>query len=212
MTKIKNWTYEDVMLGTKLRCTNDKGFSHWTTGKVYTVKYGTMNNYVEADEGTEIPVRGMLSRLNKEHKCSAEFEIIKEEEQMQYTEKDLKEGMKLRCTDDGGFDWWTKGYIYRVANKCIIDDFGDSAESGYILDSLNNERSPVKFEIFEYPITTITVDIEQQLNDRIELLHKERMNIIDKMERMEAQRCKLRDKIQKLSEAKEALKILKEFK
>lgn len=40
---------------------------------------------------------------------------------------------------------------------------------------------------------------------------KERMNIIDKMERMEAQRYKLRDKINKLSEAKKALEILKEF-
>lgn len=131
---------------------------------------------------------------------------------MKYTENDLKDGMKLICTDDGGFDWWTKGGIYTVANKCILDNFGDSAESGYILDSLNNECSFVKFEIFEYPTATITVDIEQQLNDRIELLHKERMNIIDKMERMEAQRCKLRDKIQKLKEAKKALEVLKEFK
>lgn len=136
---------------------------------------------------------------------------------MKYTENDLKDGMKLICTDDGGFDWWTKGGIYTVANKCILDNFGDSAESGYILDSLNNECSFVKFEIFEYPTATITVDveqqlIEQQLNDRIELLQKERMNIIDKMERMEAQRYKLRDKINKLSEAKKALEILKEFK
>lgn len=131
---------------------------------------------------------------------------------MKYTENDLKDGMKLICTQDGGFDWWTKGRIYTVANKGILDDFGDSAESGYILDSLNNERSFVKFEIFEYPTTTITVDVEQQLNDRIELLSVERQNIFDKMERMDRQEVKLRDKIQKLNEAKKALEILKEFK
>ena len=131
---------------------------------------------------------------------------------MKYTENDLKDGMKLICTDDGGFDWWTKGGIYTVANKCILDNFGDSAESGYILDSLNNECSFVKFEIFEYPTATITVDVEQQLNDKIEALSVERQNIFDKMERMDRQEVKLRDKINKLKEAKKALEILKEFK
>lgn len=131
---------------------------------------------------------------------------------MKYTENDLKDGMKLICTDDGGFDWWTKGGIYTVANKCILDNFGDSAESGYILDSLNNECSFVKFEIFEYPTATITVDVEQRLNDKIEALSVERQNIFDKMERMDRQEVKLRDKINKLKEAKKALEILKEFK
>lgn len=131
---------------------------------------------------------------------------------MQYTENDLKDGMKLICTQDGGFDWWTKGGIYTVANKCILDNFGDSAESGYILDSLNNECSFVKFEIFEYPTATITVDVEQRLNDKIEALSVERQNIFDKMERMDRQEVKLRDKINKLKEAKKALEILKEFK
>ncbi|QNL31384.1 hypothetical protein TV54_57 [Enterococcus phage vB_EFaS_TV54] len=123
---------------------------------------------------------------------------------MKYTENDLKDGMKLICTDDGGFDWWTKGGIYTVANKCILDNFGDSAESGYILDSLNNECSFVKFEIFEYPTATITVDVEQRLNDKIEALSVERQNIFDKMERMDRQEVKLRDKINKLKEAKKS--------
>lgn len=130
---------------------------------------------------------------------------------MKYTENDLKDGMKLICTDDGGFDWWTKGGIYTVANKCILDNFGDSAESGYILDSLNNECSFVKFEIFEYPTATITVDVEQRLNDKIEALATERENILAKMERMEKQQLKLRVKVQKLHKAKKALKTLREF-
>ncbi|AUR80894.1 hypothetical protein [Enterococcus phage PMBT2] len=130
---------------------------------------------------------------------------------MKYTENDLKDGMKLICTQDGGFDWWTKSGIYTVANKCILDNFGDSVESWYILDSLNNECSFVKFEIFEYPTATITVDVEQRLNDKIEALSVERQNIFDKMERMDRQEVKLRDKINKLKEAKKALEILKEF-
>lgn len=282
------YTQSDLNVGTKLRCTNDKDFSHWTTGKVYTVQYGTMNNYVECDDGTEISLNAMLSRLNKENRCDAEFEIIKEEEQMTYTEKDIREGTKLictkaniswwttakvyevsmgkedgnlfikdnqghdayvdymldclngnhvvefeiikeekemqytendikegtelRCTDDGEFDWWTNGRIYTVVNGCISDNDGDTYDLEYILEGVNGDCKHAKFEIVEYPTATITVDVEQRLNDRIELLHKERMNIIDKIERMEGQRCKLRDKIQKLTEAKEALKVLKEFK
>lgn len=205
------YTMKDVMLGTKLRCTNDKGFSHWTTGKVYTVKYGTMINYVEDDKGTPIPLSAMISRLNKENKYKAEFEIIKEEKQMQYTENDLKDGTKLRCTDAGNYNWWTEGRIYTVANKCILDNYGDRAGSVYILNCINGQNN-VKFEIFEQPTATITVDVEQRLNDKIEALSVERQNIFDKMERMDRQEVKLRDKINKLKEAKKALEILKEFK
>lgn len=139
---------------------------------------------------------------------------------MKYTEKDIKEGTKLICTK-GNIIWWTVGKLYEVKltkddSLSIKDDHGHDAYTDYMLDCLNGDHI-VKFEIFEYPTATITVDIEQQLieqqlNDRIELLQKERMNIIDKMERMEAQRYKLRDKINKLSEAKKALEILKEFK
>ncbi|AXC33936.1 hypothetical protein LM99_0055 [Enterococcus phage vB_EfaS_LM99] len=129
---------------------------------------------------------------------------------MKYTENDLKDGIKLRCTDTGNYDWWTEGRIYTVANKCILDNYGDSAESDYILNCLNGQNI-VEFEIFEYPTATITVDIEQRLNDKIEALSVERQNIFDKMERMKAQQLKLRDKINKLKEAKKALEILKEF-
>lgn len=279
------YTLKDLMVGTKLRCTNDKDFSHWTTGKVYTVQYGTMNNYVECDDGTQISITGMLSRLNKENRYDAEFEIIKEEKQMKYTEKDIKEGTKLRCIDNLGYYWWTKGKIYTVVDKCIIDNDGDTFSSEYILNVLNDERDErnakfeiveeeeqmkytqndlkdgtklrctdtgnydwwtegriytvankcildnyddtfsseyilnclngqniVEFEIFEYPTATITVDVEQRLNDKIEALGSERENILAKMDRMEKQQLKLRDKVLKLNEAKKALEILKELK
>lgn len=132
---------------------------------------------------------------------------------MKYTENDLKDGMKLICTQDGWFDWWTKGGIYTVVNKCIIDNDGDLFDSEYILKGLNGQvnRRP-RFEIFEYPTATITVDVEQRLNDKIEALSVERQNIFDKMERMDRQEVKLRDKINKLKEAKKAIEILKEFK
>lgn len=33
---------------------------------------------------------------------------------MEYTEKDINEGMKLRCTDNGDFSFWTTGKVYVV--------------------------------------------------------------------------------------------------
>lgn len=129
---------------------------------------------------------------------------------MKYTENDLKDGTKLRCTDTGNYDWWTEGRIYTVANKCILDNYGDSAESDYILNCLNGQNI-VEFEIFEYPTATITVDVEQRLNDKIEALAAERANILAKMDRMKRQEHKLSEKLIKLKEAKKVLKTLREF-
>ena len=61
-------------------------------------------------------------------------------------------------------------------------------------------------------VDRIVLQYEQRLNDKIESLRSERENILSKMDRMEAQQLKLRDKINKLKEAKKALEILKEFK
>lgn len=208
------------------------------------------------------------------------YESNKEEKKMKYTEKDIKEGTKLRCIDNLGNYWWTKGKIYTVVDKCIIDNDGDTFNSEYILNVLNDERDErnAKFEIFDEeetmqefklgdlveitsntsnarnekdelynvgekaiitevfsttvrigkhkwanlitkdelkkvePTATITVDVEQRLNDKIEALGSERENILAKMDRMEKQQLKLRDKVLKLNEAKKALEILKELK
>ncbi|ADI23900.1 hypothetical protein [Enterococcus phage EFRM31] len=134
---------------------------------------------------------------------------------MKYTEKDIKEGTKLICTK-GNIIWWTVGKLYEVKltkddSLSIKDDHGHDAYTDYMLDCLNGDHI-VKFEIVEQPTATITVDVEQRLNDKIESLRSERENILSKMDRMEAQQLKLRDKINKLSEAKKALEILKEFK
>ncbi|SCO93477.1 Phage tail length tape-measure protein [Enterococcus phage VPE25] len=135
---------------------------------------------------------------------------------MQYSKEDLKKGTKLRCIKANP-EWWTKGKIYEVAFNedgilQITDDAGQGAFMDYILDCLNEKHRPVQFEIVEYPFVTITEDIEQQLINRIEALQTERKNIFDKMDRMQAQQYKLQNKIKKLNDAKNALKVLKEFK
>lgn len=139
------YTIDDLKVGTKLRCTDNKGYSHWTTGKVYTVQEGTVDNYVETDSGNEIALYAMVHRLNKESSLDSEFEIV--DEQKQYTEYDIKDGTKLRCTKSGTYNRWTKGDIYTVENEGIFDNDGDHIGSYYILYCMNEQDSNVKFEI-----------------------------------------------------------------
>lgn len=73
---------------------------------------------------------------------------------MKYTEKDIKDGMKLRCTKATP-EWWTVGKVYDVtlneedAVLHITDDDGDPAFTSYLVDCLNENHNPVTFEIVE---------------------------------------------------------------
>lgn len=72
---------------------------------------------------------------------------------MKYTEKDIKVGTKLRCTKAKP-SWWTVGKIYEVSLRNdgvlqIIDDYNHSATQDYIIDCLNGEHQPVKFELIK---------------------------------------------------------------
>lgn len=73
---------------------------------------------------------------------------------MKYTEKDIKEGTKLRCTKARP-SWWTVGKVYDVTlNKeygvlHITDDDGSKAFADYMLYCLNGNHNPVSFEIVE---------------------------------------------------------------
>ncbi|WAX22056.1 tail length tape-measure protein [Enterococcus phage vB_EfaS_Ef6.1] len=72
---------------------------------------------------------------------------------MKYTEKDIKEGTKLRCTKANP-RWWKLGKVYTVSLNDdgilhIKDDDGYPAFTSYMLDCLNEEYSAVVFEIVE---------------------------------------------------------------
>lgn len=73
---------------------------------------------------------------------------------MKYTKKDLYKGMKLRCTDDGLYDFWKKGAIYTIEENpygsLVIRGEGDRTNRPTydILNYLNGETL-VKMEIVE---------------------------------------------------------------
>lgn len=73
---------------------------------------------------------------------------------MKYTEKDIREGTKLRCTKSIP-ERWTVGKVYDITlnedyNRLqILDNEGYWAFTDYMLDGLNGNHNPVAFEIVE---------------------------------------------------------------
>lgn len=197
------YTENDIKEGTKLICTK-ASVCWWTTAKVYEVslgKYGIL--FIKDDQGHDAYLDYMLYCLNGKHVVA--FEILEEE-----TMQEFKLGDLVEITSNTSNARNEKDELYNVGEKAIITEvFSTTVRIGkHKWTNLITKDEVKKVE----PTATITVDVEQRLNDKIEALGSERENILAKMDRMEKQQLKLRDKVLKLNEAKKALEILKELK
>lgn len=147
-----NYTKNDLYEGMKLRCISTMEPHWWNVGKQYEVEKSTDGLFILKDEKGYIWSRWLiLDFLNGKAHCK--MEIVEEEKEMKYTEKDIKEGTKLRCTK-GRPSWWTVGKLYNVSLNDdgilqITDDNGHCAYPDYMLDCLNGKHNPVSFEIVE---------------------------------------------------------------
>lgn len=149
------YTENDIKVGTKMTCIDNNDTPWWTNGKIYEVKKSklpTSGLCIIDDQDSERYLEGILARLNN-GSTGVQFEIIEEEEEMQYTEKDLKEGTKLRCTHSKPAHW-TVGKVYEVSSGnigelSITDNDGSPAFKNYMLDCLNGNHNPVSFEIVD---------------------------------------------------------------
>lgn len=198
------YTENDIKEGTKLICTK-ASVCWWTTAKVYEVSLGKDGIlFIKDDQGHDAYLDYMLDCLNGNHVVA--FEIVNEEETMQ----EFKLGDLVEITSNTSNARNEKDELYNVGEKAIITEvFSRTVRIGkHKWANLITKDELKKVE----PTETITVDVEQRLNDKIEVLASERENILAKMDRMEKQQLKLRDKVLKLNEAKKALEILKELK
>lgn len=155
------YTENDLKVGTKLRCTKAKPV-WWTVGKVYDVSLSEDGMLIIIDDNGDYAYADyMLFCLEGKHNPVA-FEIIKEEEQIKYTEEDLYEGMKLRCVDNSVVKWWTIGKEYEIVKSVskldvdkmgayyILDDEGDKHDTEVsILRGLNDKNAIIRFEVVE---------------------------------------------------------------
>lgn len=143
------YTEKDITVGTKMICKDNKDTPWWTNGKIYEVQKSKLSESglcIIDDQGSERYLEGILARLNNDS-TGVNFEIVEEEKEMKYTEKDLYDGMELLCIDGGGWDFWETGEIYTVTKseltgQLIIAGEGDRSVRGTqdILGYLNGER------------------------------------------------------------------------
>lgn len=158
--KVK-YTEKDIKEGTKLRCVSTIEPYWWKVGKQYEVEKSTDGLFILKDETGYIWNRWLiLDFLNGKAHCK--MEIVEEEKEMEYTEEDLYEGMRLLCNDEVEVSWWTTGKEYKViksVSKLDVDKFGpyyiydndgDKRDTySTILNGLNDKKAPVIFEVVE---------------------------------------------------------------
>lgn len=140
------YTEKDLYKGMKLRCVSTIEPHWWNVGKQYEVEKSTDGLFILKDETGYIWNSWLiLDFLNGKAHCK--MEIVEEEKEMKYTEKDLYEGMELLCIDNGGWDFWETGEIYTVTKseltgQLIIAGEGERSVRGTqdILGYLNGER------------------------------------------------------------------------
>jgi hypothetical protein len=76
---MQEYNKNDIKAGMKLRCTDNGGWEHWTTGKVYKVFKNMMGLLViQSDTGGQREVTDIVQYLNGVAK--AKFELLNDEE------------------------------------------------------------------------------------------------------------------------------------
>lgn len=207
------YTLEDLHAGMKLRCTDDKEFSHWTTGKIYELKEDPAGHmYIRDDNGEKVCGISILGRLNG-NTGSAEFEVVaKVIKDTDYTEEDLEEGMLFHCKDDMSFPWWATGQtyeIYKGEKGILFTKSGDGNQycAKEIVARLNGSASG-SFELLERPHKA---ELEKKVEARIKELEKEKRRLLDKQQQLKVEENEVSVEISKLREALKAIDILREF-
>lgn len=184
----KAYTEEDIYAGMKLECVNDGGYVQWTQGKIYEVDE---NFTIYSDASTIVSTDTILYYLNNTDSDIVIFKEVKkkvykeEVEKKVYTEEDIKVGMKLRCTRNAGFDFWTVGKVYEVVaddmnRPCIYSDskpysgsYRDTEEIALYLNcNSKDSEDNVAMEIVDMPEVSETFDEDIEVNEKIVLVIK----------------------------------------
>lgn len=208
------YTKDDLYAGMKLRCTDNKGFSFWTKGRVYEVQEeesgGTL--FIASEEGRKSYSDNIISRLSgDEH--NAEFEVVaKVVKSTDYTEEDLEEGMLFHCKNDMSFPWWVTGQtyeIYKDERGLLFTKAGDNNPycAKEIVARLNGSASG-SFELLERLNKT---ELEKKVEAKIRELKEKKRRLFDKQQEIKIEENEVAKEINKLSEALKAIEVLKEF-
>lgn len=188
---VKVYTLEDIKEGMVLRCTDNKGYDFWTIGNEYIVKRDSDGLYIKNNIGDRSYDNQIVVCLNNKGSnammeiVSTPEKVIREATKKVYTKEDIKVGMKLRCTHNAGFDFWTVDKIYEVVaddmnRPCIYSDnkpysgsYRDTEDIAlYLNGNSKDSEDNVAMEIVDMPEVSETFDEDVKANEEIVLVIK----------------------------------------
>lgn len=174
---MKEYNKHDIKEGMQLQCTDNGGWEHWTTGKVYTVFKDTMGLLVmQSDTGGQRDSNDIAQYLNGV--ARAKFELLNEEDNKNmYTvgdlvkiNDDLRAGCeyKIYCNDEME--------TYR-GKKAVIVGFDtlrtqwDNDRKIYKLQKMNGENIEWSFTDDMFKLTTNTTEPPFKVGDKVRVLN-----------------------------------------
>lgn len=186
---MQEYNKKDIKAGMRLRCTDNGGWEHWTTGKVYNVFKNMMGLLViQSDTGGQREVTDIVQYLNGVAK--AKFELLNEEE------KEVTKYAKI-TKYFGRFNTDKRNGL-EIGKEYEIVRFSDDSKDYWVY--INDKR----------PVPLIEVDTLKLIEAKIEQLANEQTKLRNKRMRIKHQEEALRDKRMKLKEAKKSLEFLKQ--
>lgn len=174
---MKEYNKKDIKEGMQLRCTDNGGWEHWTTGKNYPVFKNMIGLLViQSDTGGQREVTDIVQYLNGVSK--AKFELLNEEDNKNmYTvgdlvkiNDDLQEGIDydIYCNDEM--------VTYRGKKAVIVDFYTitmarDNEIKIYKLQDMNGKNIEWSFTDDMFKPTTNTPEQPFKVGDKVRVLN-----------------------------------------
>lgn len=198
---MKDYNKKDIKAGMKLRCTDNGGWEHWTTGKVYNVFKNMMGVLViQSDTYGQHDATDIVQYLNGVSK--AKFELINKEEKEMTKYAKITEYAGLGVTDKKVGLEIGKSYKIVEYNSVLTDDCYVYVSDEYPHYFISEEQ----YELVEKPTFKTTIDLESILQPKIDELKNEAEHLFKKYDRFEQQAIKLSKKVRKLNNLIESIK------
>lgn len=202
---MQEYNKNDIKAGSKLRCTDNGGWEHWTIGKVYKVFKNMMGLLViQSDTGGQREVTDIVQYLNGV--ANTKFELINEEEKemTKYAKITKYDGLYADRMDglEIGKEYKIISYDNHYNDDCRIY-LNENHPNYYI-----SEEQYELVEKEEVPTLKANVDLKSVIQAKLDELTTEAERLFKKRDRLEQQAINLNKKAQKL---KEVIETIKEF-
>lgn len=197
---MQEYNKNDIKDGMELRCTDNGGWGHWTTGKVYKVFKNMMGLLViQSDTGGQREITDIVQYLNGV--ANAKFELLNEEE------KEMTKYAKITKYDGlyaDRMDGLEIGKEYKIIS--YDNPYNDDCRIYLNENQPNYYISEEHYELVEKPTFKTTIDLKSSVQAKIDELKNEAEHLFKKRDRLEQQAINLNKKARKLNKLIETIK------